>query len=68
MKKIKNSQPQKKFTGSYKKKSVKQPDNKICSLNKCKKRNILLLNHAENEAGRLVSELFLFFQKKLYLR
>ena len=25
-------------------------------------------NHAENEIGRLVSDLFLFFLKKLYIR
>ena len=29
-------------------------------------RNIFLLNYAENEAGRLVPELFLFFKKVLY--
>ena len=29
-------------------------------------RNIFLQNHAENEAGRLVPDLFLFFKKALY--
>ena len=29
------------------------------------KRNIFLHNHAENEAGRLVADLFLFFKKAL---
>ena len=30
------------------------------------KRNIFFKNFAENEAGRLVSALFLFFEKALY--
>ena len=30
------------------------------------KRNIFFNNHAENEAGRLVPDLFLFFKKALY--
>ena len=30
------------------------------------KKNVLLHNHAENEAGRLVPDLFLFFKKALY--
>ena len=30
------------------------------------KRNIFLRNHTENEAWRLVAELFLFFKKALY--
>ena len=30
------------------------------------KMNIFLQNHAENEAGRLVPDLFLFFKKALY--
>ena len=29
-------------------------------------RNIFVKNHAENEAGRLVADLFLFFKKVLY--
>ena len=32
------------------------------------KRNILLENHAKNEAGRLVPDFFLFFLKKIYFR
>ena len=28
------------------------------------KRNIFLKNHAENEAGRLIPDLFFFFKKK----
>ena len=31
-----------------------------------KNKNIFLKNHAENEAGRLVPDLFLFFKKALY--
>ena len=30
------------------------------------KRNIFLENHAENEAGRLVPDIFLFFKKALH--
>ena len=30
------------------------------------KRNIFFKNNAENEVGRLVSDLFLFFDKALY--
>ena len=30
------------------------------------KKNVLLQNHAENEAGRLVPDLFLLFKKALY--
>ena len=30
------------------------------------RRNFFLKNHAENEAGRLVPDRFLFFQKALY--
>ena len=33
---------------------------------KCNKRNILFKNHAENDEGRLVPDLFLFFKKALY--
>ena len=33
----------------------------------CKKKNIFLKIHVENEAGRLVLDLFLFFLKTLYL-
>ena len=29
-------------------------------------RNIFVKNHAENEAGKLVPDLFLFFKKVLY--
>ena len=29
-------------------------------------RNIFFKNHAENEAGRLIPDLFLFFKKALY--
>ena len=32
----------------------------------CNKRNIFFKNHAENEAERLVLDLFLFFKKALY--
>ena len=31
-------------------------------------RNISLKNQAENEAGRLVPDCFLFFKKALYMR
>ena len=34
---------------------------KFCQLIKYKNRNIFLQNHPENEAGRLVSDLFLFY-------
>ena len=30
---------------------------------KCHKRNVFLQNHAENEAGRLFLDLFLFYEK-----
>ena len=36
---------------------------KFVELIECNKRNIFLENHAENEAGRLVPDLF-FFKKK----
>ena len=32
----------------------------------CNRRHILSKNHEENEAGRLVLDLFLFFQKALH--
>ena len=32
----------------------------------CNKTNIFFQNHAENNAGRLVPDLFLFFKKALY--
>ena len=38
---------------------------KFGQLIQCNKRNIFLQNHGENEAGRLIPDLFLFF-KKLY--
>ena len=39
---------------------------KFCQLIEYNKRNIFLKNYAENEAGRLVPDLFLFFQKAEY--
>ena len=36
---------------------------KFGHLIECNKRNIFLQNYAENEAGRLVPDLFLFFKK-----
>ena len=39
---------------------------KLGSLIEYHKSNIFLQNHAENEAGRLVPELFLLFKKALY--
>ena len=32
------------------------------------KRNIFSKNHAENEAGKLVPDCFLFLKKKFYIR
>ena len=39
---------------------------KLGQLIEYNEKNIFLQNHAENEAGRLVSDLFLFFKKALY--
>ena len=40
---------------------------KLGPLIECNKINIFHQNHAENEAGRLVLDLFLFFKKALYV-
>ena len=42
-------------------KKWRQPDIKIVQAKEYNKRNIFLQNHAENDAGRLVPDLFLFF-------
>ena len=39
---------------------------KFCQLIEYYKRDNFFKNHEENEAGRLVPELFLFFKKALY--
>ena len=40
---------------------------KVDMLTEYNERNIFLKYHAENEAVRLVSDLFFFFKKKLYM-
>ena len=42
-----------------------QPDNEISSVNRTRE-IFFFKNHADNEAGRLVPDLFLFFKKALY--
>ena len=44
----------------------RQPDIEIRSGNAYNQINIFFNNHAENELGRLVLELFLFFKKALF--
>ena len=39
---------------------------KLGELIKCNVRNIFFKNHAENEAGKIILDLFLFFKKPLY--
>ena len=39
---------------------------KFGQLTEYNRTNIFFKNHAENEAGRLVPDLFLFFKKALY--
>ena len=42
-----------------------QPDNEIWPVNRIRE-IFLFKTHVKNEAGRLVSDLFLFFKKTLY--
>ena len=42
-------------------KKWRQPDIKIVQAKEYNKRNIFLQNHADNDIGRLVPDLFLFF-------
>ena len=45
---------------------LRYPDNEIGQLTKHPKRKIFFKNSAEDEAGKLVPDRFLFFKKDLY--
>ena len=48
-------------------KKQRQPDNEFWLVNRiCRGKKIFLKKHGENEAGRLISDLILFFKKVLY--
>ena len=45
-----------------------QPHNEISSVNRTSQEKYFLKKYAENEAGKLAPDCFLFFLKKLYIR